>query len=65
MERYAAGIIPVYRMENQIYFLLGHERSNNKWSGFVGGSEQNESVIQTALREFNEETSLVFKDHIR
>ena len=64
MENYAAGIIPYTLFENQIYFLLGRERSNDKWSGFVGSSEPNESIIQTALREFNEETSLVFKNHI-
>ena len=63
MENYAAGIIPYHRFENQIYFLLGRERSKF-WSAFVGGSEPNESIIQTALREFNEETSLVFKNHL-
>ena len=63
MENYAAGIIPYTLFENQIFFLLGRERSKF-WSGFVGGSEPNESIIQTALREFNEETSLVFKNHI-
>jgi 8-oxo-dGTP pyrophosphatase MutT (NUDIX family) len=62
MEKYAAGIIPYYRVDNSIYFLLGFERSNNKWSGFVGGSEPNESIIQTALREFNEETAMIFNN---
>jgi len=64
MESYAAGIIPYHRFENKLYFLLGCEKSNNKWSGFVGKSEPSESILQTALREFNEETSLVFKDYL-
>jgi len=64
MEKFAAGIIPYFYFENEIYFLLGYEKSNNKWSGFVGGSELYESITQTAIREFNEETSLVFKDYL-
>ena len=64
MEEFAAGIIPYHYHENEIYILLGLERSNNKWSGFVGGSEPSESIVQTAIREFNEETSLVFNNDI-
>jgi 8-oxo-dGTP pyrophosphatase MutT (NUDIX family) len=57
---FAAGIIPYTILENgQCYFLLGLEESNNKWSGFVGSSERGESVIETAFREFNEESAFV------
>jgi len=63
MEKYAAGIVP-YITVDRIYILLGLEKSNNKWSGFVGGSESGESITDTALREFNEETAMVFKDHL-
>ena len=61
METFAAGIIPYTFKNNQIYYLLGLEASNNKWSGFVGGSEPGETVQQTAIREFNEETCMIFK----
>jgi len=61
MKKYAAGIVP-YIAIDRIYILLGLEKSNNKWSGFVGGSEQGETVVDTALREFNEETAMVFND---
>jgi 8-oxo-dGTP pyrophosphatase MutT (NUDIX family) len=61
METFAAGIIPYTFKDNQIYYLLGLEASNNKWSGFVGGSEPGETVQQTAIREFNEETCMIFK----
>ena len=55
---FAAGIIP-YRVSNGIiHFLLGLE--NSKWSGFVGGSESDEEPIDTAMREFNEETAMIF-----
>ena len=63
MRKYAAGVVP-YIVIDRIYILLGLEKSNNKWSGFVGGSEQGESVVDTALREFNEETAMVFNDHL-
>jgi 8-oxo-dGTP pyrophosphatase MutT (NUDIX family) len=62
MEPFAAGIVPVTIIENKYYFLLGLERSNNKWSGFVGGSESGETPKETAIREFHEETKLVFED---
>jgi 8-oxo-dGTP pyrophosphatase MutT (NUDIX family) len=62
MEQFAAGIIPYTIFNNEIYFLLGLEKSNNKWSGFVGKSEPGETPKQTAIREFNEETALIFNN---
>jgi hypothetical protein len=60
----AAGIIPYIRTpDNKIYFLLGKEK--NKWSGFVGGYETSDiNIINTAIREFNEETATVFQDDL-
>ena len=63
MKKYAAGIVP-YISIDRVYILLGLEKSNNKWSGFVGGSEPGEIVVDTALREFNEETAMIFNDHL-
>ena len=63
MEPFAAGIIPYIFFNGMYYFLLGLEKSNIKWSGFVGGSEPGELPINTALREFNEETAMVFEKH--
>jgi len=65
MQAYAAGIVPYRVQGDEIYFLLGLEKSNGKWSGFVGNSEKYESIIQTAVREFNEETSLIFQDYLK
>jgi 8-oxo-dGTP pyrophosphatase MutT (NUDIX family) len=61
MESFAAGIVPYTIINGNQYFLLGLERSNRKWSGFVGGSEPGELPIETALREFHEESALAFK----
>ena len=60
---YSAGILPIF-IDNvlNVKILLGKEY--NGWSGFSGNSERNETIIQTALREFNEETSYVFKDYL-
>jgi len=62
---YAAGIIPyVIDCDQEISFLLGYE--NNKWSGFVGKYENcdNLNIINTAVREFNEETAYTFNGYI-
>ena len=63
MENFAAGIVPYIIIDGDIYFLLGLELSNNKWSGFIGKSQENETITQTALREFNEETASVFHEY--
>lgn len=65
MQSYAAGIVPYRIQGGEIYFLLGLEKSNGTWSGFVGNSQKYESVIQTAIREFNEESSMVFQDNLQ
>ena len=57
----AAGIIPYIKLDGTVYFLLGLEKSNNKWSGFVGGYENKDgNILKTAIREFNEESGLIF-----
>jgi len=60
---FAAGIIPYTISNGEKFYLLGFE--NNKWSGFVGGSETDELPIDTAIREFNEETATVFKNNFQ
>ena len=57
---FAAGIVPYIFLNDNYYFLLGFERSYRQWSGFIGNNEKNEIPIQTAFREFHEETSLFF-----
>ena len=62
-ETFASGIIPYITIEHKKYFLLGLEKSNNYWSGFVGGSETGETCVETAVREFHEETATIFEDY--
>lgn len=60
----SAGIIPFsVTPTGCIYFLLGQERKiegykfgSLKWSEFAGGKKGQESVVETAAREFLEET---------
>ena len=62
----AAGIVPyVKNTNNECIFLLGHERVSKKWSGFVGGYETSDgNLVNTAIREFNEETARVFETNL-
>jgi 8-oxo-dGTP pyrophosphatase MutT (NUDIX family) len=58
-----AGILP-YAVDPQgvPHFLLGRERfipswrGSCRWSGFEGSRKENETMLQTALREFEEES---------
>ena len=62
-----AGVLPVARRpsDGQIVFLLAKEqhvpswRGSYKWSAFEGGRKSGEDVVQTALREWREESMQV------
>ena len=62
----AAGIIPYIKTsDNRVQFLLGFETKINKWSGFVGGYEDSDTdIVNTAIREFNEETAKIFQNDL-
>jgi len=53
-----ASILPVTIHNNKIIFLFGKERDideNPGWSDFGGGTDANETFLQTAIREGGEE----------
>jgi NUDIX domain len=53
-----ASILPVTIHNNKIMFLFGKERDideNPGWSDFGGGTDANETFLQTAIREGGEE----------
>ena len=59
-----AGVLPIARYNNEIYYLFSRERldfSNDKdkgkWSDFGGSREKNESQYTTAVREAFEESA--------
>jgi len=63
-----SGILPISVDENGVvYLLLAKEKFNplwkegHKWSGFEGGRKSSESITQTAIREYNEESLGVIK----
>ena len=61
----AAGIIPYVTINNFNYFLLGKEKYNGIWSGFIGNINTTDySITNTAIREFNEETCSLYADYI-
>ncbi len=53
-----AGVLPCTIHKNKLYFLFGKENKyadTPGWSDFGGGKDENETPIQTALREGSEE----------
>jgi len=61
----AAGIVPYVKINETVFYLLGKEKSNGKWSGFIGNCKPDDlSIYNTAIREFNEETCCIYKDYL-
>ena len=52
-----AGLIPISKFNNRLYFLLGKDLAYQKWGDFGGKSEKYELSIDTAIREGYEETN--------
>jgi hypothetical protein len=54
-----AGILPVAIHKKKLYFLFGRENKYNDtpgWSDFGGGVESGETILETNLREIEEES---------
>ena len=64
----SCGIIPFRKNENgEVEFFLGHpgehySSTKNMWMFLKGGVEGDETWVETAMREFNEETGLSMND---
>jgi len=55
-----AGILPIAKKNNQIYFLFGKENKYNDtpgWADFGGGIEPHENIFNAAVREGWEEST--------
>ncbi len=61
-----AGILPFARHNENIYLFLGRENmegghsASGQWSDFGGGKENDETELETALREGEEELNGLF-----
>jgi hypothetical protein len=66
MDNAAGGVIPYVKDQNGgIHFLLGYEKYNKKWSGFIGKYEPDDyNITNTAIREFNEESAKIFETEL-
>lgn len=63
----AAGILPYYINNNQVYILINKEyRLNDLLHNLIGGKvDKNDILIEdTMIREFNEETGFLLNDKI-
>lgn len=67
-----AGILPFcISKEGELLFILGKEqivqnwRGSERWSAFEGGTKNNETSIENAVREFEEETLSCLTDKSR
>ena len=55
-----AGIIPAMVVNNETYLLIGLSKDDQPvWADLGGRSEKGETTLQTALREFGEESRWV------
>lgn len=62
---YRSGIIPYFIDNNNTKsFILGIDNKYMEYTDFGGGKKLNENVIQTALRELNEECLGIFNQQI-
>lgn len=57
-----AGIIPYILINDEVYWIMGHDERSGEWTDFGGHSYANELAHQCAMRELSEESLGVF-DH--
>ena len=61
-----AGLLPFARYDGSVYLFLGRENmegghsASGQWSDFGGGKENDETELETALREGEEELNGLF-----
>lgn len=59
---FRSGVIPYTLTENnRIIFLLGVDLQSKQYCDFGGGVKKNETSIDGAIREFNEESQEIFE----
>jgi len=62
MKDYSYGVCP-YKIEGRkIFLLLNKTSSVSDWNFFKGKLEQDETIVETALREFYEEAGVMLQE---
>lgn len=59
-----AGVIVYTVHNNELYFLLGIDRRTREFTDFGGGCKQSETLLESAWREFGEESCDIFKNFL-
>lgn len=59
-----AGVIVYTVHNNELYFLLGIDRRTREFTDFGGGCKQSETLLESAWREFGEESCDIFKNYL-
>jgi len=62
MKEYSYGVCPYKIEERKIFLLLNKTSSVSDWNFFKGKQEENETVEETALREFYEEAGVMLEE---
>lgn len=58
MKEYSYGICPYFIEDNNIYIVLCKANKPDNYGFFKGKNETNESIYETAVREFKEEAGI-------
>ena len=59
-----SGVIPFTIKNNRLYFLLGIDNNTGEFTDFGGGLKKGEQAVDTAYREFNEESCNLFNNYV-
>lgn len=59
-----AGVIPYTIHNTKLYYLLGVDRKFNEYTDFGGGCKTEETLLEGAWREFNEESCNIFCEEV-
>lgn len=63
--KYQVLIIPFKKENNQIKYGIFKRKDMSVWQGVAGGGEEGETILQSAKREFYEETGINAKKMIK
>lgn len=68
--QYSAGIIPYKFVDGDVMFFLGHpggpmNAKRNYWALLKGSMENDENSLDTAIREFQEESGITLESGIK